>query len=514
MIRFLTLTLTFLLVGPALAGDQPASDLAKKIAPLMEPQTFAVVHVQLDKLDHTALVKLATKIADLKPLEATMLELPLNIGLTTLKKNGAKEVFGVFSLEGFPFEPGFAAIPVADEATGKNIATALKNFLQLKSPQEAALVHDINGFVLIAGKNTVQRLTKLQPAAVSHLDKALAAFPKADARLAVVLPDALRKSLGELIPQFPAELGGSKTVPLLKGFQFFAAGVTITPNLSVEAVLKASDAKTAGSIRAVLLEGMNWFKNLVKKEALEPSLAVHVEKAVTLLTPKQDKDQLTWTLTEEEIVPIANQLVAKARKAASMAVDANNLKQIGLALHSYHDVHKHFPTNIYDKNGKALLSWRVQILPYVEEPLRYQKFKMDEPWDSAHNLPLSKKMPAVFRSPSSKAAADKTTYLGPFGKGLFLSGPTPIKFQDIKDGTSNTIVVLEVEDAAAVTWTKPDDLPIDPKQPLKGVGRNAEEMFQALFADGTVRAISTKIAPGDFYTFLTIAGGEPPPKLP
>jgi hypothetical protein len=185
----------------------------------------------------------------------------------------------------------------------------------------------------------------------------------------------------------------------------------------------------------------------------------------------------------------------------------NNLKQIGLAIHAYHDVNKHLPTNILGKDGKPLLSWRVHILPYIEQDNLYRQFKLDEAWDSPHNKQLIDKMSPVFRNPQSRAKPGHTTYLAPAGKDLFLSG-TALKLQEFKDGTSNTILIVDADDAVAVPWTKPDDLPIDPKQPLKGLGSNPTKTFNALFGDGSVRTISRSIDPAGFYGMLTVSGGE------
>src|SRR5438132_8532158 len=77
--------------------------------------------------------------------------------------------------------------------------------------------------------------------------------------------------------------------------------------------------------------------------------------------------------------------VQKVREAAGRAQSQNNLKQIALAVHNYHDVYGHFPQDITDKNGKPILSWRVAILPFIEQDNVYKMFKLDEPWDSENN---------------------------------------------------------------------------------------------------------------------------------
>ena len=79
-----------------------------------------------------------------------------------------------------------------------------------------------------------------------------------------------------------------------------------------------------------------------------------------------------------------------------LLISTNNLKQIALAFHSYHDATNGLPGNITDKDGKPLLSWRVAILPYVEESELYRQFKLEEPWDSANNKKLIEKMPGLY----------------------------------------------------------------------------------------------------------------------
>ena len=109
----------------------------------------------------------------------------------------------------------------------------------------------------------------------------------------------------------------------------------------------------------------------------------------------------------------------------------NNLKQIGLAIHNYAQANKTFPpAYTVDKDGKPLLSWRVLILPYLEGDDLYSEFHLDEPWDSEHNKKLLSRMPAVFRDPDSKLAAQgKTNYLTVRGEKTVFSGEKPIAFR-------------------------------------------------------------------------------------
>src|SRR6476620_2039772 len=85
--------------------------------------------------------------------------------------------------------------------------------------------------------------------------------------------------------------------------------------------------------------------------------------------------------------------------AEQLQTSDNNLKQIVLGYHNYNDTFGFLPTNQLSKDKKPLLSWRVQILPYIEQDNLYKQFKLDEPWDSAHNKPLAAIIPKTLRSP-------------------------------------------------------------------------------------------------------------------
>jgi RNA polymerase sigma factor (sigma-70 family) len=180
------------------------------------------------------------------------------------------------------------------------------------------------------------------------------------------------------------------------------------------------------------------------------------------------------------------------------------LKQMGLAFHGFGDS---LPAQYrVDDNQKPLLSWRVQILPHIGEEQLYRQFHLDEPWDSDHNKKLIAQMPALYRSPGSRADAGKTTYLLPVGPTLLFDGAKKPKLREITDGTSRTIMLLEVDDDHAVEWTKPEDLRIDPRQPKNGVV--VQGGINALFCDGSTRVLRAEIPDATFWSYLTPNGGE------
>ena len=119
-------------------------------------------------------------------------------------------------------------------------------------------------------------------------------------------------------------------------------------------------------------------------------------------------------------------------------------------------------------------------------------------------------MPAVYCSPCSELhGQDKASYLTPRNERSIFPGRKGISFKDITDGTSNTILLLEVPDETAVVWTKPDDFQYDENEPMRGLSGPHRHGFPAGMADGSVRWIDFSIGPVFFKYILTRDGGEP-----
>ena len=197
--------------------------------------------------------------------------------------------------------------------------------------------------------------------------------------------------------------------------------------------------------------------------------------------------------------------VQAARESARQMQSSNNLRQIMLAMHNYHDANGKFPAQaIAQGDGNPLLSWRVAILPYLGEQALYDQFHLDEPWDSEHNIALLEQMPEFFRNPSNPPSARMTTYLVPMGKGVGLSSEG-LKMQEITDGTANTLAVLDVDPQFGVPWTKPDDLDIRQNEVLDWL---RAEGSNAGFFDGSVILIDLEIDTEVLEAMMTRAGGE------
>lgn len=221
--------------------------------------------------------------------------------------------------------------------------------------------------------------------------------------------------------------------------------------------------------------------------------------------------RLTATLPLDGL-PLAAAYVAATTKVVSAAAaqqSANNLKQIALAMHNYHDAIGNFPpAAVCDKKGKPQLSWRVLILPYIEQDALYKEFKLNESWDSDHNKKLLAKMPKLYAMPGKSKPGDTDTYYRVFvGNGAGWDWVMGAKLQNIADGTSNTLMVVTA--AESVPWTKPDELEFDAdKDMTKLIGMVVNGKAQVAMFDGSVRTLGKLPSKETLNALITKNGGE------
>jgi hypothetical protein len=181
--------------------------------------------------------------------------------------------------------------------------------------------------------------------------------------------------------------------------------------------------------------------------------------------------------------------VQKVKEAASRIQSQNNMLQMVIAMNNYNAVNGHLPEAVPEPKlkGPTQLSWRVELLPYLDQDVLYKQFHHDEPWDSPHNKALLTTMPSVFAHPKHpQENAQGLTYYRVFvgdhtpfppGKVSSIPGSFP-------DGLANTILIIEAADP--VPWTKPDELGYDPNKPLPRLGGHYPVGVNAALADGSV----------------------------
>jgi len=198
------------------------------------------------------------------------------------------------------------------------------------------------------------------------------------------------------------------------------------------------------------------------------------------------------------------------REAARRTQCKNNLKQIGLALYNYHDDYESFPpAYTVDENGNRLHSWRTLILPYLEQQELYSRIDLSKSWQHPSNAEAFKKVPTVYRCPSADLTEHHTTYLCLVGESLCFHPTRGRSISELTDGTSNTLMVMEVALKNSVPWMSPQDADEQMFLSLSKDDKVAHTGgIQAALSDGSVRFLSADLASETRRALISINGNE------
>jgi hypothetical protein len=502
--------LALALALPASAANKlDAEDRARAVAPFIDGQTVAVAHADLTRIDADALLDWTAEVGRLEKKEIKDFRRELRGWLDDFTKAGGKEVYVVVSLADLPIEPPLVIVPLAAGAEAQAVRRVLgrvKAFEQLH--------FETFGHALVGGSASAQkRLRNAKPAERPELAKAFAAAGDTTAQLLLLPTPDTRRVVAELLPMLPPQTGGGSTRPLTHGLLWAAVGVNFPPKPSQRLLVQSPDADSARKLKDLLSQIL---KSVAEQREVRDFLP-DIGRLAESFAPRAEGDRLTLSLVDKELMAFLPTLVLRIYQDVQRRAAENKLKQLALAMHNYADTFKGRRTARlpavanFDKQGKPLLSWRVHLLPFVGANDLYRQFHLDEPWDSPHNKQLLARMPDVYQGPNLKLNQEgKTVYLLPMGKdAAFKDGPEgPRMPADFIDGTSNTILIVEADNAHAVPWTKPEDLKIDPEHPERGLGGHFHGGFLVSLADGSVRVVKKEISKATLRSAFTPSGGE------
>jgi hypothetical protein len=474
----------------------------KALAPLIDDETWLVARIDLGQFDLAKGFGLLKGVIPEQEENRDLIQ-----GIATWQKlfrsQGGSEIYLVYGGSDFPSLPCIL-LPGVKGKEAKELVSLFK-FIE---GGVALTSQPVGDWLVIGTPAAIDQIKTRKPSNREDLLTAWENTKQAPIQLAFSPSVSARKTISELAPELPKDLGGAKSTTLTQQMQWLSFSIDAEPKFTLKLTIKASDNPAANNLSTI----WNKLIHMLGEEQLPEASVSRVylkwfQKVKELLTPRIETDRLEIQIDAATSLPELAGLTRQLLGGPERLRSSNNLKQVMLALHNYHDGTGHLPGNVTDAKGKALLSWRVQILPYIDQEALYLQFKLDEPWDSAHNKKLIAQMPKVYRSPKQgEKLTDKTTYLRPTGKDLLFEPGQRIRLQDIPDGTSNTIAVVETDDELAVIWTKPDDLKFDPKNPTQGLLAHYTDGFLAALGDGSVRFMK-KDTP-DLLGWFTRNGGE------
>ncbi len=309
----------------------------------------------------------------------------------------------------------------------------------------------------------------------------------------------------------PEEL---KKYDMLLGAQSLLATGTLNGTLELELTLAFADAARAEeakplaeSLKNLLVDKLEDARTPTGGIKLPPEESDFFERLVKTLkntAVEQKKDAVVVQMKCDVLSqsPTLKVVIDKIRGAVHLAQRKENLRKLGEALNEYQKTNKqHLPARaIYKRDGNnkpiepPLLSWRVELLPYLGEQELYKQFKLNERWDSKDNKLLLTKMPKVYRMPGQSAGDPKTYYQVFTGQQTPFEGSKEFSLKDVKDGLDKTLGIVEAP--VGVEWTKPSDIEFNANDkagfPSAGIGRKELPEIGVLMLDGSVRTISKR----------------------
>ena len=489
--KLMALALLAVHATPLVAGDENVTPIQK----YLDASTALVAWIDVNQTDFDGLQKFAAKY-DI-PVESMSEAKNLQKVLKTLK---VPQVYVVGSLQQITSGTPLFVLP----CTPENIDSVEIVASTTLDTKPFAVAKDGNN-VLIGTEPVVARYSGMQ--LTSTPSDLLAAIANTQQSSAAILhmPAASSVLLSPLVPD------------LMTGLKASSDDATIISQgiMSLQtASLSSSIPPTAGTLHITLSDDdhtkalANTLNGMIRRGAPETAAGFQLKadgNAISHISTNADQVSATMECLAQLLLP--------ARVSAQQKQELNSLKQIALAMHNFHDAHGYFPPqSLSSDDGKKLLSWRVLILPYLDNVELYRKFRLDEPWDSEHNIKLASEIPFAYsgsRNDAKKTDEGKTRMQAPLHpKSVFGRKGSGTPIRDITDGTSNTLMVVQVPESKAVVWTKPDDVVIDPADIKASLFDPGSDKFLACLCDGAAKAISSKNSNETLLKLITMDGGE------
>lgn len=378
------------------------------------------------------------------------------------------------------------------------VQTALKGLaatqgltkLSMQIRKSAAFDQDGISFVLLGNNDAVRRATGTAQPQRDAFNTARTSQDHLTHKLVFSLPTETRRDLialwpDKMPPNSPVSISPRRMV---EDISSIVVSADLPPSPALQIQIKMVSADALHRVRSTL------------------------STSLALMGPITDKFQVVTTgntVTIKLDTVTFTALVAMANAHALNQQKMNSLKQIGLAIHEYHAVHGHLPPRCFtDPVGKPLHSWRVAILPQINQQAIYETFNLKESWNAASNQVVATTLIPLYSNVTPGSA--ETTLQAPVMRGsLWARDGPPKQFRDITDGLSNTIAIIETPKSAATAWANPKPWVISAEDPMSDIFAD-RETANVLMLDGSVRTLDKATMTNErLKAMLTFAGGEP-----
>ncbi len=530
MTKYLLGCLTLLLVWTATLSAQTDSAY-EKIKPFIKTNTLAVAHVDLENLNlDTMFDKLETRALDIlekigpalggddEVAEAKKnVKEQLGMGkllsgqvIQNLTESGITELYVLSVLELAQEFPAILVLPGQPELPPEVMA-----MLGEAGAKQSVTLDGMTLFPVNPGgvdpTQFLNRFKALKTADRPEIEAAMKLQGKSPIRILFGPSMGLKGMAQMMLTGTPVEIDQELVTETVKQVQSVSFGVTpgeLRINIAAQFPSEELPQKLETELVRMLEQAM---KDEVP-EGVEAMIAT-LKPLFEDFLPKANKNRLIVVINEKKLdkhLETATAFVLlpatlAAREAAKRMQCTNYIKQIGLAFHNYHDTHHALPP-LYtvDADGKPLHSWRVLILPFLEETALYEQIRLDEPWDSEHNSQFHDRVVRAYQCPSNPAAKPGANccYSVIAGEAFVPAktekAMTGLGFSAMRDGTSNTIGIIEVR--KPFCWMDPtqDVTLADLEQFKPGQGRIGSSHsggFIMGLLDGSVHFISDTTDP-------------------
>ncbi len=456
--------------------------------PYMEASTLLLADIDLKKIDVAATIRwIIENVGGERENESVA---TLQGFLDSFKAAGADHVFATAAARS-PIDGGpVVIVPCENAAVVNGLGTViLQNF-----PRQPPLkVQVADKLVLVGPTAALDRVTASKGVQRPDLILPLKQAGLLDHTIVIALPDETRRDLAELWPESLPTGSAIQFSPraMAKDISRVVVSWRLPPEPEVIAKIETPSIKAAARVKQV------FDKILVMAGDASSSIKIDVEMTTVKLRA-----------APEAFAKVFAEVIAPSRAEARQLSLMNQLKQIGLAIHNYHATEKHLPPRCFtDREGKPLLSWRVALLPYIEQSAMYRAMKLGQAWNSEDNLLASQTLIPTYRDESEPSA--KTRMRAPVYPGSIWHGDGPPKtFSDVKDGTSNTIAVIHVPENAAIEWSNPEPWVLSVDDPMSDVFGDRETASVVLLDGAALVLKKSNMTNEKLIAMLTCDSGE------